>query len=244
VNIAICDDERVFREQLYYRVTDFFKIRALEVHIEQFYNATKLLEHDSISEFDIIFLDVAMPNIDGISAGRIIAKKSPKTKIIYVSGLIEHAPASHEIESAMRYIIKEQLDDKFDECMLTVLKQLNYQEKRVQIAFTDGEMRVNVQDVMYVEVLSHVLIFHFIPKSHTELTSRKYSLKEIQEILGSDLFLRVEQSFIVNMAYIEEFAHSEHGYSCRLSDGTSINVSQRRVKEARRIFFAYKGNFL
>ena len=241
MKIAVCDDDLYFRNYLSKKAADFFDSRVIKVDIVKFSSAKSMLDSDNIADFDIVFLDVSMPEIDGIEAGRVIAKKSPKTIIIYVSGLIEHAPASLEIDNTMRYLLKSQLNEKFYECMQAAVQRLNYDNTQISIHFTDGEIRVFRYDITFIESRGHLLTFHFSDAKKDSYTSRKYTLKSVQQILGEDIFLRVDQSYLVNMMHIDQLRSSPHGYTCILNSGKEIIVSQRKYRSARRSFFLYKG---
>lgn len=240
MKIAVVDDERTFRDIMSRKIQQYCEHKNIPASIDHYSNAEALLNVEKSSEYSIIFLDVAMPRINGIDAGRVIANKSPKTFIVYVSGLVNYAPASHEITSAVRYLMKDELEEKFDECMNTVLQRLNYQNKKILIDFTEGEIYIYRHEIVYIDIFRHLLTFHFSSPRCDSFTSRRYTLKSIQMLLGEDLFIRVEKSYLVNMAYIDSFARDAQGHKCVLKDGTSIIVSLRRYKDAKRQYFQYK----
>lgn len=242
MKIVICDDDKDFSTFLESRILSYCRHRNLFVDIVKYNDAKFLLESNIILDNSVIFLDVSMPHIDGIQAGQLISKKYPKSIIVYVSNLIEYAPISHEINNAIRYLLKSNLDATFDECMSYVLQCLNYQNKKVTIHFIEGEIILYRNDILYVDCVGHLITVHFISKKKDPLSTRKYTLNTIHKILGEDLFVRIDQSYIVNMAHIDSFIRYTHGIKCLLNDGTEINVSQRRAKEANRKFFKYKGS--
>lgn len=237
---AIVDDERYHRSILAEKVIKYFDALGILATVKLYGSARDLLKED-VSQFDLIFLDVCMPEIDGLVAGHLIAKKSVHTILVYVSGLIEHAPASLEIDNTIRYIMKNQLDEKFDECMDAILKRFHYQCQKVTIDFTPGELTVYRHEIVHVNSYGHVLTFYFSSPKKEPLESRKYSLKELLPLLGEDLFVRIDQSCIVNMAYIDDILKDSQGYKCVLNDETTFFVSQRRYGDVKRKYYLYAG---
>lgn len=241
MKVAICDDERYHRNILADKVKKYLDSSGIVATVTLHSSASSLLK-ESIAQYDLIFLDVSMREIDGLEAGRVIAKKSASTVLVYVSGLIEYAPASHEIDNTIRYLLKSQIDEKFDECMDATLKRLNYQSKKILIDFTQGEMAVYRHEIVYVISFGHVLTFHFTSPKKEPLESRKYALKELVPLLGEDLFVRIDQSCIVNMAHIDDIMKDSQGYRCILTDNTALFISQRRYGDVKRKYYLYTGS--
>lgn len=99
--------------------------------------------------------------------------------------------------------------------------------------FVEGNISLNVDDIIYIETNRHKNIFH--------LTDRTYSiykkLGEIEEDLKDENFLRVHQSFLVSMRYIEKIS----SYVLTLTTGMEISVPKSRYQEVKRRFALYKG---
>ena len=81
--IGICDDEIVAVQQIEKIVTDYLEKVKKEAWILLFQSGKELLEH--IEKLNILFLDIEMPEIDGIEVGKIIGKRNRDCKIIYLS---------------------------------------------------------------------------------------------------------------------------------------------------------------
>ena len=75
MNIAICDDDSVFRNFLEKNLRTYFDERSVPLNIIQFSSGEALLGHDLL--FDLVFLDVEMGEINGIDTGKALKKKNP-----------------------------------------------------------------------------------------------------------------------------------------------------------------------
>lgn len=99
--------------------------------------------------------------------------------------------------------------------------------------FVEGNISLDVDEIIYIETNRHKNIFHL--KDRTYSIYKK--LGEIEEELKDQSFLRVHQSFLVNMRYIEKI----NSYILTLTTGTEISVPKSRYQEVKRRYALYKG---
>lgn len=99
--------------------------------------------------------------------------------------------------------------------------------------FVEGSISLNVDEIIYIETNRHKNIFHL--KDGTYSIYKK--LDDIEEDLKCGHFLRVHQSFLVNMNYIEKI----NSYVLTLTTGMEISVPKSRYQEVKRRFALYKG---
>ncbi len=240
MNIAICDDEHSACIALSDKIKAYCGALNIPVTIGIFRSAIALLK-ESLADYDVIFLDVMMPQVDGIEAGQVISKKSTDTILVYVSSLIDHAPDSLEVGNTIRYLLKERLDEKLGECMTAVLRKLNFQSQKITIDFIEGEMSIFRHEILYVDSLGHLLTLYFSTAKREPLKTRKHTLKDMLTILGEDLFVRIDHSHLVNMSFIDEITNDLQGNKCVFDDGKSLYISQRRFQDVKRQYFLFKG---
>ena len=86
IKIALCDDNEVERRLLRKIVTAVLQELHQEVLIVEFSSGEKLQRNFSRGDYDLIFLDVFMKEMDGIATGRAIRKKDVKVEIILATG--------------------------------------------------------------------------------------------------------------------------------------------------------------
>lgn len=237
MKIAICDDEKLFRMDLKNRVEHYLAQKAITPEIDLYTSGESILAASKIREYDLIFLDVSMKELNGIETGRIISRKNPSVIIVFVSGLIEYSPQSLEVDSTIRYLLKDKLDDTFPECMKAIFRKLNVLSQRVEFTFIDGPLIFYQHEILYLESSKHTVTFHFA--STKKMCQRiKDSLDNIESRLNDGLFVRIHKSFLVNMAYINII----RGYDCILSTDDILPVSQRKKSPAVRKLFEYKSS--
>lgn len=228
-HIAVCDDVRVDREEIAEMAEEICKEEQICLEISCFENAETLL--DDIEEgcrYDLMLIDVLMPEVDGIEMARVLRSQEDKTSIVFISCNREMALQGYEV-SAARYLAKPLDREKMKEAILFCHGQCRKEEILLPV---NGSMRrVAPKDIFYIEIVGR--------KSRIRLEKEEWdvslSLAELEEKLSGQDFIRCHQSFLVNCRYVRSFRTS----SMELTDGRSVPVSKHRLKEVRQAFFNY-----
>lgn len=85
VRVAVCDDNKVFLEMLRRMVGEKFEQCNVANRITDYMSGAVFLEHHKKDPFDIVFLDIIMPDMDGFEVAKEIRKISEKTYIVFVT---------------------------------------------------------------------------------------------------------------------------------------------------------------
>ena len=120
MNIGICDDEKVICEILCNHIQTYFKDSEQKGTIAIFTDGNQILK--CITKLDIVFLDIDMPELDGIEVGKLIKKCHPKCKIIMATGKVERFKESFII-NAFRFITKPFVYDEIKEALQAYEKE-------------------------------------------------------------------------------------------------------------------------
>lgn len=234
LNIVICDDNKIFLDKLEKKINIFLHDRKIKHQITRFYNTESILQ-SNISQVDVIFLDVNFDIMSGIDVAYILRKISQKFILIFISGYIEYAPTGYQ-GNALRYILKNQLDLFFDEAMEEVLKQLGFFRNKMTFKFIGGEKVIYTDNILYIESSLHEVRFHFLND-----TSDQYyfyaTLNSVQAQLPQDEFIRIHQSYLVNVKY---FLNAKN-YRALLTGNIELPISQKLFSTVKKQLFFYKG---
>lgn len=249
MNCIIVDDELPSRQELVYFIENHSHIEIAA----QFDNALSALEYLKSHEPDVIFLDINMPKLDGISMGKILKTFDMKPAVVYVTAYREHAADAFEIE-AFDYILKPFPQDR----ILHTLKKLENLEAgksekvdengqgSVQITKTEGRVIsdkitlwkndkmfvVNVEDISYCEV--HEREVCVLSKNEKYLVNS--TITEFQKKLPPDKFFRCHRSYIVNLDQISEIIPwFNNTYMLKIKGVLeNIPVSRNKISEFKR----------
>ena len=134
---------------------------------------------------------------------------------------------------ASRFLLKDDLEHTIKECMDSIIKEIKRKEQHIEFSFVEGQIKLNVDDIIYIETNRHRNVFYTKKQIYTIYKK----MDEIEEELAEFGFVRVHQSFLVNMRYIEKIS----SYILRLITGKEISVPKSRYQEVKRRYALYKG---
>lgn len=234
MNVAICDDERYHRQRIETMIIEFGKQNNIKFSTAMFSEATSLLESD-LSQVDIIFLDVTMPNMNGIKAAQAIREINTHCIIIFVTSFIEFAPSGYEV-NAFRYILKEQLEQAFKTCMEDILRHFKALNKRFSAKFVEGEASILLDDLIFVESQKHKLLFK-VESAVPRVFSLYSRLDEIETQINDKIFLRIHKSFLVNMDYIRVLSR----YQVELYNKDILPITKSKYPDVAKKYILFRG---
>ena len=238
MRIAICDDEKGAAEYIGEVLEAYFKEKQLEYSVELYNSGEALMAlRDKILAYDVVFLDVAMPDADGFEVARWIRMFSDKVIIAFITAKINCASKGYNY-NAIRYILKNnnQLEQSIYECMDAVLYRTNYfgVDRKVFIC-NQQEKEIILNNVMYIESSAHKVQFHIEGKEMDNyIISDKLNNIE-KELSDYNYFIRVHQSYIVNMKYVKKISN----YHMFLNNGIDITVPKTRYKEVKKAILEF-----
>lgn len=231
MNIILCDDNERFLYFLYDKLTNYLKSKEISFNIRQFNSGEELLKLN-ITQVDVIFLDINMDKLDGIQAAKILRRRNPDFILVFATSYIEYAPLGYEIK-AFRYILKEHIDELFDNMMDTILKEMGYFRTEITLDFSYGAKTFFTDNLIYAESKLHTVYFHFHGKSKHLYNT----LDSIQNLLPSEEFVRIHKSYLVNIRHLVDVKN----YIAFLDNGIELPISQRKFSEVKKKLFIYKG---
>ena len=229
VQIGICDDSeediRTLSKALY-AYDDSFQISH--------YNDGEALVEDCLQRkilFDILFLDIYMPGLNGIETARKIRANMKDVKIIFVSSSNEHYPEAYDV-FAFNYIIKplnpNKLNQILDQALMSITKE---RRQQIQFSYKATNYRILCSDILYLETRDKIIFFFMADKSTLKCYAK---LDEILKQLPEESFIRCHQSFAVNIFHVTEMAENYF----RIGSAV-INISKRYQKVSKEKYFEY-----
>lgn len=177
------------------------------------------------SQFDLVFLDIELPGINGMDAARELRTLDETTPIIFVTNLAQYALHGYEVD-ALDFVVKPVSYFDFKLRMDKAMRTLARNARRgVTIATADGVRVVPVADIVFVDVRNHDVAYHLT--SGEVLTCRLTLAKAEAGFEGSSM-VRVSNNCLANMAHITSIG----GDSLTMSNGETVYFSRSRKKPA------------
>lgn len=197
MNCIIVDDEFPSREELKYFINNFSNINI----IKEFSDSINALEYMEKNKTDIVFLDINMPHINGMTLGRMLSKINEGIKIIFITAYKDYAVEAFEIE-AFDYILKPYSEER----ILGLLNKLCKPESatkhysRLTLWKNDKMVVIDVKDICYCESHERHTYIH-TNEDRYEMNS---TMTECYSKLSKEKFFKTHRSYIVNIDKIKE----------------------------------------
>lgn len=232
LKIAIVDDERHFLEEVKKILSLISKEEGISFEMDFFQSGVKFLSDFKSSEYDAVFLDVDMPKFSGIDIARSIREKNSNIPIIFITQFISFALEGYKV-NATRYILK---DEKLKESLGESIAHLLREKREMVFPLTDGEKRIFLADLIYIESDLHYLNLY----TKNGIYTMRGKLDDLEDKLKEVFFLRIHQSYLVNLNFVKSMDDS----SMKLSIGIKVPISRSRYQDVRSSFFKFKGDII
>ena len=106
IHIALCDDDGPFLQRLHQAIAQWFADHQIPFSCTDFSAANQLLDSLQSVSFNLFFLDIEMPEMDGMQLAKQIREISPDSIIIFLTSHDEFAPDGYRVQ-ALRYLTKQ-----------------------------------------------------------------------------------------------------------------------------------------
>lgn len=234
LNVLIVDDENLARQELK-RLLE--KRDDVDV-VGEAKSGSEALVLLKTLEADVVFLDINMPDMDGLS----FAKAAPEgLNIVFCTAFSEHAAEAFEL-SAFDYIVKpvqfERLQSVVNKLRLTREKDDSHkvlpQEHGLLLKFANEYKIIQVAEIWRFEsVGNHVAIYTAYGKAYLHMPLSKVELK-----LDPQIFVKASRSDIVRISEIEkiELGVAAGTLVMVLKNGDAVDVSRRQASSIRQLF--------
>jgi len=194
MRIAICEDERYWREVLQAAVSAWAQCHSIEFCLDEF-NDPESLIHDITSspDFDLIFLDIAFGKafMCGMEAAGYIRKMGSKIPIVFVTSDPLRADEGYLVD-AMGYLTKP-IDDKRLKHFLDKALKSKKPAKMIEFNTPKGITIIAHRDIIYAEVQGHMVHCH----THKDSIVFRSSMAKFLAQVGDDDFMQVHRAFLV-----------------------------------------------
>ncbi len=196
-NIAIVEDDDKEAGLLEEQLRRYEKETGAEYRIVRFSDAIAFLTGYS-ADYDIVFMDIEMPDLDGMTAAKKLREVDPEVILVFVTNMAQYAVEGYEV-SAMDFMVKPVRYDNLKLKLERAEKKLEGKgEDRFLVRGKNGPVVICVPDIRYVEVTDHMLTF-YTNEGAIKVTG---SLKEIEKRLEGRDFSRANSCYLVNLKYV------------------------------------------
>lgn len=231
MKIAIIEDEKAHSQLLESYIQSFSKAEQVRMELQYFESAENFLfaweaEHD----FDLLFLDIQMAGMDGMSLAKQIRRQNEEVLIVFTTGISDYIQEGYEVE-ALQYLLKPLKEENVHKCLKRALAKRPAEDYLV--FHTEEEtLKLTERSINYIEARGHGSC---IGAAHQQPIEVKESLSAIEQMLKAGEFIKCHRSYICRLGNVHHI-DKENVY---FDDGSSIPVSRRQLGVVNQAFIRY-----
>ena len=185
------------------------------------------------SEYDIVFMDIELPLMNGMDACFKLREMDQKINIIVVTNMAQYAIKGYEVD-ALDFMVKPIAYFNFSLKMEKAVRiQKQYAGGSVILGTGEGIVKLNISDIYYIESDKHTMYYHTAKGVFSERTS----MKEVEAKFSRYGFVRCHNAYLVNLSSVGKTVGDE------VEVGKDrLPISRARKKEFVEALMAYYGN--
>lgn len=227
LTIAFCDDDVCIRTHIREQVCKLFNSHGFSVTAMEYSNAKALASAMAHITFELMFLDIDMPEIDGIEFGERLRSFGNHADIIYISNMEDRV---YEVFRAnpWSFVRKKHFDEEIADVITAYVRAIRRRTTRIMLQDIDGNVHdIRPDTVIYVESSGKL---QKIYSNHDTLPFLiRCSLHELEETLSPLGFIRTHKGFLVNYRFIRKITSR----GTVLENGQSLPVGRDRLQSTR-----------
>ena len=235
--ILICDDDAAFGARMADYVTAYFESRSVQARTVVCTSAGQALQTPDLHRYQLAFLDVDMPEVNGIALGRQLKQENPEICLIYISAYLEFAPEGYTV-NAYRYLLKRDIARMLPKCLDDLMMTFTDQHRTLTVHHNRETSEIPLDQIYYLESdLRQINIYGDIPRR--PICTFYGKLAQLPEHLFRNGFLQVGRSDVVNMRHVK----SIRNYKVELKNGVELSVSRQNYTAIRNAWLEWKGQY-
>lgn len=235
MKIAICDDEKIYIDAIKSRVCPIMEKEGIDdLKIYEYMSGKDLINAQGQENFDAVFLDINMPDMDGRTVAKTLRATSFELLLAFFSSHDEFVFDSFEV-SPIGYIRKALMDSDVERTCKRMAEK--YKDFCVKITIGEGDNTYEFypSKVWYFESSRRKLIVHFGNDKTAEI---RYPIKKMTALLKNMGFIRIYKSYLANYRYIYNI---DQGVALLIDMNTRLPLTRNRMREIREKYFACLG---
>ena len=231
---GVCDDDKVFSDLLsenLRRMTVRFP-EEIECYIRTFHSAAEVLDYIALNPLDALLLDIDMPGMNGFELADALSKKSPSTRIVFVSGYDNFVYDSFRFNPVC-FLRKSKIRDELPGVINRIVESILDDAQTGTFDTVDGPLSLPLKDILCVESVRNYYELHC---GEGMVYRCRGTLTQVEKKLAGSSFYRIHAAVLVNMDNIRSVG-ADHRLT--LLDGRVFTISQRKWSGFREAYMRH-----
>lgn len=232
IRIAIVEDEQEQSARLESYIRRYAEEHETGTQVTVYSNVITFLETYK-ANFDIVFMDIMMPMMNGMDASHLLREKDDKVMLIFVTSMRQYALRGYDV-GASDFIVKPVAYPEFTLKFTRALSKIpQSKDEDILLRTEGGFVRLTADRIRYVEVRGHHCVYHTDSNTYQQYQT----MKAVEDALPKEYFARCNNFLLVNLAFVEKI----DGLTVWVA-GEALPISHPRKKPFSDAFAEYAGS--
>lgn len=231
IRVAICDNEKMMVARMEEMVMAASAKRKIKAYTDTFDSTGSLMEYiKKGNDYDIIYLDIVMPEMDGVEFARKLREENSDVMLIYVSEYVEYAVRLFDVDT-FRFIKKPVDQAEFEMIFNQACDRIVSKSGFFTYTYNKNIHKIRLQSILYFE--SKGRIIHIVTTRGREEFYGK--LDDVEERVRNEKiqFLRIHKSYLVSLEHVEKICYDK----VHLKNEEVLRISEERQKMIHKRYF-------
>lgn len=219
MNIAICDDSTHDTKLICQYLQQHLEKNAFTGIVHTFKNGEDLLKNFTTGKFEIIFLDIYMPSINGVETAKLLRITDPHFALVFITKSKDYAMDAFSVRACAyisKPIIYNTIESALEQCRHIFLKNARF----IEVTSHRKKVRIPFVKIIYIETNGHTTLFH--TPNEVISTTAPMPMHQLKQTLG-DSFILCHRSYMVNMNHIKTILKNDF----QMNNGSIVPIRQR-----------------
>ena len=220
LHIAICDDEERDLIKLEKLIADYAVKNNVLYKIYSFSDGMALLAEKK--KFDLVFLDIEMPGINGIETAQKIREQDMNVPIVYITSYSKYWRSAYKVH-AFDFISKPYDSKDIQEVFKDFFSKIKESDAKViPVTTENGVVYQNIDEICYLLIKQRKTIQ--VGTLYSEYVALEF-LSDLKDKIDSDQFFLTHRSCLVNLKHVNNLSKDD---GIIMKDGTWLPLAQRK----------------
>ena len=227
-HIALCDDDRNAIPVISGAARSAFAAGGFHVEIDTFSRGSELLSALDVKPYDLILLDIDMPDLDGIEVGKRIKAFDHAIPVVFVSECESRVFESFSVQP-LGFVRKSNFLNDIAAVVEMYRKytEMTQSAEHVEFDTRTSLISLRISQIRYMEgSRNYQMIFLMDQKEPVEI---KMTMEKLEEKMAPHGFIRIHKGYLVNYRFIRRIETN----LVILMDGTELPIGRSKAQEVR-----------
>lgn len=235
MRILICDDDQQIIDKISEYLSKISKKRKLLFDIKSCTSGNNI--YSECIKYDIAFIDIKMPGIDGLTITKHIKNSNPNSIIFIVSSFQSYLDDAMAL-NVFRYLSKPIDEKRFMKNMNIAIEMYQKSTQKIVTETNDECFAIFTKDILYITLEKRKA--SIITKDKKLLTKDSFNYWK-QELAKYDYFAQSHYSYIVNLKNVTRFSRTDIILTTNDKDYQIVPISRRFYVSFKEAFYNYIG---